>query len=137
MKAKNQMGKIVINSCFGGFGLSEAGYYAYAKHKGIQLYVWKDPRFSFSDGTYFDKMIEGNEPTKDDYDNHYVYANNIPRDDPALVAAVEELGSEVASDTYAKLMIVDIPKGTLYRIDEYDGLESIEYAEDVDWEIAT
>ena len=53
------------------------------------------------------------------------------RHDPALVAVVEELTSKEASNEYSRLNIVEV-KG-LYRITEYDGFESIETPEDLDW----
>lgn len=37
---------------------------------------------------------------------------------------------------YTQCKIVDIPKGTRFRIEEYDGYESIEACSDTDWMIA-
>jgi hypothetical protein len=94
------MAKVVINKCFGGFGLSEAAKTRYAELKGlVEVYDWE-----------------------------------INRDDPILVQVVEEFGKD-ANDSFSDLKIVDIPKGTLYRIDEYDGRESIEYAGDIKWNV--
>ena len=83
--------KVVINKCFGGFGLSK---------KALELY---------------NKYKKSNE--KYDFD--------IERDDPILVKVVEELGSEKASDSLAKLKVVEIPDDVEYEIDYYDGQESI------------
>ena len=44
---------------------------------------------------------------------------------------------QAASSKFANLEVVEIPDGTLYKIDEYDGLESILYQDDDDWLIAT
>ena len=33
-------------------------------------------------------------------------------------------------------IILNVPKGTHHRITEYDGHESIEYRDEIDWEIA-
>ncbi len=83
--------KIVINRCWGGFGVSEEVY----KELGIK---W--------DGYgYFEE-----------------------RDDPKLIAAIEKLGSEKSSGHLAKLKIVDIPDGTDWVIDDYDGMETVEEA---------
>lgn len=55
----------------------------------------------------------------------------LERDDPRLVAAIEEFGEEESSDYCAKLHIVEIPDDyTDYYIDEYDGAESIIYVKD-------
>ncbi|MCK5537574.1 MAG: hypothetical protein KAI79_12160, partial [Bacteroidales bacterium] len=57
---------------------------------------------------------------------------DIPRHDPALVEMVEELGSEKASSRFADLKIAIIT-GTQYRIDEYDGNESVETPDNQEW----
>ena len=54
-----------------------------------------------------------------------------PRHDKDLVAVVEELGKE-ASGSCADLVIAEIP-GNIYRIDEYDGYESIETPDSMEW----
>jgi hypothetical protein len=82
------MPKVVINSCYGGFGLSDKAR-ARLKELGLE-FKWQ-------------------------YD--------IPRHHPLLVQVVEELGEE-ASDPYAKLKVEEI-NSNLYKIDEYDGLESV------------
>jgi len=56
--------KIVINTCYGGFGLSDEAVDKYAELKGIP-----------NDGSYR-------------------YINDIERDDPILVHVVEELGEK-------------------------------------------
>ena len=83
--------KIVINTCYGGFSLSE---------KGIARSL----------------EIAGITPTKD------FYNRDIPRDDPALVRVVKEMGA-VADGRCAALKIVDIPDDVEWQIEEYDGLE--------------
>ena len=60
---------------------------------------------------------------------------DIERTDPILVQVVEEMGKS-ASGSFADLRIADLPAGTKYRIDEYDGLESIETEEDIKWSVA-
>jgi hypothetical protein len=49
-----------------------------------------------------------------------------PRDraDANLIQVIEELGVKAAGG-FADLKIVEIPDGTNYEIDEYDGMESI------------
>lgn len=47
---------------------------------------------------------------------------NVKRDDPRLVAIVEELGAE-ANGMCAELSITEIPDGVEWQIEEYDGQE--------------
>ena len=47
---------------------------------------------------------------------------NIQRNDPDLVAAVEELG-KAASGEHASLRIVEIPDDVQWEVEEYDGAE--------------
>jgi len=46
------------------------------------------------------------------------------RTDPNLIRVVEELG-EKANGRCAKLKVIEIPDGTEWEIDEYDGMESV------------
>jgi hypothetical protein len=70
--------------------------------------------------------LKGEKPARD---------RDIPRSEPALVQVVEELG-EAASGRYANLQIRDVPSGTKYRIDEYDGFEAVVTIDEHDWEMA-
>ena len=79
--------KIVINNCFGGFGLSD---------------------------DFLDK-----------YGKEF---RELKRNDPKLVAAIEEFGEEESSGYHSKLHIVEIPDDcTDYYVHEYDGAESVIY----------
>lgn len=70
------------------------------------------------------KEIDDSYEKWDDYDFGY----KIPRHDPALIQAIEELGLEVASGPHCTLEIEEI-SGRTYRINEYDGNESVETPE--------
>jgi hypothetical protein len=131
------MTKVVINACYGGFGLSEEALRLYAQKKGLEFYVWRDPK-SKSDvfNLYFTSDPSGMDLMDSEFYRKYsLWDHNIERTDPALVEVVEELG-EKANGRSAKLVVEDLPKGTLYRITEYDGFEDIETADDVDWQVA-
>lgn len=125
--------KIVINDCYGGFGLSHKGMIRYAEIKGFKLYAYT---------TSYDKSSEdyrktilwdgtGNEPfflsysTSPELDgkNHF-WKGDIERNDSALIQVVEELGAE-ANGNYSSLKIVEIPDDVKWHIAEYDGNEHV------------
>ena len=102
----NMMTKIVYNSCYGGFGMSAQAIDRYWEIKG--------------------------EPHPDP--EHWWYGD-VKRDDPVLAQVVEELG-EGANSSHAYLNIREIPEGTLYRIEEYDGLETVMTHDEYKWSVA-
>jgi hypothetical protein len=97
------MAKVVYNSTFGGFSLSQLAADLLAKRKG-----WDE---------------SDTRPT-------------LPRHDADLVAVVEALGCETASGDFAALAIWELPDGARYRIDEYDGSESVMTPGDYEWTLA-
>jgi hypothetical protein len=64
-----------------------------------------------------------------------IYDGDIERTDPVLVQVVEELGDKANGDC-AELRIAELPAGTLYRIDEYDGVEQVCTHDDYVWSVA-
>lgn len=101
--------KVVINSCYGGFSLSPKGERRYLELKGKTL---------------------------PDSPKNIFYSRDLKRSDPILVQVVEELGAE-SFGKCAKLKIVDIDKGRWFKIDEYDGYESVQYRDiDDEWILA-
>ena len=58
------------------------------------------------------------------------YHRDVSRHDPVLVQVVEELGDK-ANGMCAKLAIAQVSGP--YRIDEYDGFESVETPGSYDW----
>jgi hypothetical protein len=116
--------KIVYNACYGGFGLSAAAMRRIADIKGWQ-YLAPDGTSSWDSGWILDE--EGEQHSQYDLDGW--------RTDHALVQAVEELG-DAANGFAANLRIIELPAGTKYRIDEYDGQESVYTIDDYDWSIA-
>lgn len=114
--------KIVISACYGGFGLSTEAKMLYLERKNIPYQVRKD-RYG---GDLFYTM-EG--------DRLYESTSYMDRTDPDLVYVVETLG-EKANGNYAKLVVEELPKGTRYRITEYDGFEGIGTEEDIGWSVA-
>ena len=92
--------KVVTNNCYGGFSLSEEALtllQQLKKGKGIDI---------SKVSVYLD--------------------NKIQRHDPDLVYVVEKLGTKRASGECAEL-IVEKLYNHIYRIEDYDGLERIDY----------
>lgn len=129
--------KVVINKCYGGFGLSREGMMRYAELKGLTLYpkgdglytiYWtvspKDRVTELSNEAFYAlsqaERIEYNHK----FSKQTLHAGSIPRNDPALIQVVEELGDK-ASSRFAKLTVVEIPDDVKWQIEEYDGLEHI------------
>jgi hypothetical protein len=126
---------VAVNRCFGGFGLSEAGYRLYAARKGLTLYPENEGGFT----TWWivppdDRPVTGDEWYKlsdderaaanDAYDRCVLYSKDMSRTDPDLIAVIEQLGPAASSDL-AKLEVVEIPADVEWHIDEYDGLEHV------------
>ena len=62
------------------------------------------------------------------YDEYGFYdetGENIKRDDPRLIKAVEKL-KDKANGMSAELKVVKIPDDVEWEIDQYDGLEKID-----------
>jgi len=115
------MTKIVYNACYGGFGLSQKAIQRYSDLAGLGLVYKKEEGKSW-----------GHWSTPD---GDYWSYHDISRTDPFLVQVVEELVRE-ADGMCARLVINELPAGTLYRIDEYDGMESVCTQDDYHWSVA-
>ncbi len=128
------MTKVAYNACYGGFGLSEEAHKLYAKKKGVELYVVEVNSFLKHYATV--PKDQYNKMSREEQNKHYWYPEFDDRSEPELIATIEELGCEKASGQFASLVIEDLPKGTKYRIKEYDGYESIETEYNTEWRIA-
>ena len=119
--------KIAINTCFGGFGLSNKGKAALAARKGITLTFWKSDyerskrKYTKveSDGMFMTATIDGKEPGDDNCFTIY----DIERDDPDLIHVIENV--EGAGSGFSDLKVVEIPADVQWEIAEYDGMEHI------------
>lgn len=132
------MKKVVINSCYGGFGLSKLARDRYAELCGYKLFHYvtdyesKDfnrQRLVIEDNRhdclYSVKQYLGDYTTHDILNKaEWFRESDISRHDPNLVRVVEELG-EKANDAGSNLAIVEIPDDVEYVIEEYDGYEHV------------
>ena len=117
--------KVVINDCFGGFGLSDAAVER-CLELGMKLTIYGE------DGGYADPTAHFVKLDKPSFGQGYYPVHNYEdenafRCNPILIQAVEELG-EKADGKYAKLKVVYIPFETTegWHVSEYDGSERIE-----------
>lgn len=121
--------KVVINKCYGGFGLSKKAVMRYAELAGITLHHDSDgfcDHYHKVPAEQYKKLYEKSQRTRDytTINGLYFSVSSIARNDPNLVQVVEELGEE-SWGGYAELAIVDIPDGVQWEIVEYDGIEHI------------
>ncbi len=93
--------KVAINKCFGGFGVSQEVYKELGIKRNDYGYICND-----------DLGIK-----KDDH--------NAYRSDPKFIAVLEKVGKDRCSGNFAKVVIIEIPDGIEFEIDNYDGQESI------------
>lgn len=122
------MKKIVINDCFGGFGLSYKGLMRYAELKGMSLYAYvydfKSKEKIPWDGTGKEPIFLSYSTNSDLSEDSHFWRDGIERDDPALIQVIEELGKE-ADGKHSSLKIVQIPDDVKWYIAEYDGDEHV------------
>jgi hypothetical protein len=137
--------KIVKNSCFGGFGLSDEAYEKLIEY-GIPVRKYEKEERNPETGLYdkknpnnegeviFDRDLDddGDKMSKSmrQLDGRYwdSFLDRHNRNHPLLVRVVEELGGghrTGASGRFSDLQVVEIPDDIEYEIDEYDGLETI------------
>lgn len=103
--------KVVINTCYGGFGLSEKAMRRYSVLKfGVDKVVKN------GSGSLGYITIDNEDDSISEYD--------IDRDDPLLVQVVQELVEE-ADGFCSELVIKEIPDGSEWEIEEYDGRECL------------
>ena len=107
--------RIVINTQYGGFSLSQEAVLLYLDLAGIEYTL--EPQEDRDTQTRLGSKIVVN--------GREFWGRDISRDDPALVATVRRLGSKTGGE-YATLKVVEVPKGVEWAIADYDGKEWVE-----------
>lgn len=143
--------KVVINVCYGGFGLSKKAVKRMAELQGREChfftfdttnhlaflpttleaedFMWtaydiSNPEILKSKKSWVEMTSEERCADNAVSERHSLETRPRERHDPLLIQVVEELG-EAANGGYAKLKIVEIPDGIEYIVEEYDGNEHI------------
>jgi hypothetical protein len=139
------MTKVVYNSCYGGFSLSREACERYWELQGKKVWiengnfmgiftVWLVPpeeRITLVEAKNWSSMsLTERLAYNKKHSEQTWYDHNVDRHDPILVQVVEELGEEADGDC-AKLAIAEVSGP--YRIDEYDGSESVKQPDGYDW----
>ncbi len=110
------MHRVLYNSCYGGYGLSpEAGKWMCDK-LGLPF---NESRASC--GSYYGYF--------DDSVHQAKWESNTKRHSPLLLECFDELGSDRFSGMCAEVSAQGL-YGSMYAIDEYDGIESVEQPSD-------
>ncbi len=115
--------KVVINRCYGGFGLSDEAIEECIK-RGMSV-ADEGSVESFLD-IWFIRMKKKDRISGHRYCSKNEYSPEF-RSHPIVVAVVEEMGDR-ANDQSAKLSIIGIPFDSCegWEITDYDGMESVE-----------
>ena len=112
--------KVAINTCFGGFGISNEAFEKLLDRKGIAFdKVEADEDRKLMGASYYEAGHSGDE---DYYLSDYDMTQN--RADPDLIAVIEEF-KEKANSWAADIRIVEVPDDVKWHIHEYDGLEHV------------
>lgn len=105
--------KLVINRCYGGFGLSRKAF--------LRLRELGHP-LALTEPDFGERQNEASSP-RSDWDDSF--CDHIARDDKLMVQVVEELGVDEASARLAKLGVVEIPDDVKWEIEYHDGRETV------------
>lgn len=142
------MTKVVYNRCFGGFGLSKEACQRYFDIKEQQVWiedvteypsfelftVWLVPPNERVEHTTSKQFSSMSMDERSEYNRKVTEQSwcdrDVDRHDPVLVQVVEELGDK-ANGKYSELAVAKVSGP--YRIDEYDGRETVETPGSYDW----
>ena len=112
--------KVAINTCFGGFGISNEAFEKLLDRKGIAFdKVEAEENRKFLGASYYEA---GHAHDEEHYLSDYEFCSN--RSDPDLIAVIEEM-KDASNSWAADIRIVEIPDDVKWHIHEYDGLEHV------------
>lgn len=112
------MPKIVINTCYGGFNLSDEAVKYMIDHGLESEYYETNPAYRQDKPRSF-------------INNEYYIDLDIPRNHPLLIEAVETLG-EKANTSCSELVVKEF-EGHKFRLYESDGREWLETPDSIQW----
>ncbi|KGL45707.1 hypothetical protein BMT55_16720 [Listeria newyorkensis] len=138
--------KLVVNRCYGGYGLSSKAILRVLELKGETVFAYvqmdknlereaenlkaidKDYKEGFWDNIYYFRepldLCENGDISFDELRYKNEIDVDFDREDKDLVQIVEELDAE-ASTNLSELEVLEIPDNHEYYIDDYDGVERI------------
>jgi hypothetical protein len=134
------MKEIVINVCYGGFGLSLEGQRLLAEYKEVKDLYFYAMSFDGNSKAIYRKVADetsksmfvtplnvdlGENPSEQEFHracNDNYHSVDFERDDSDLVKVVNTLGDK-ANGKYSQLKVVKIPDDVEWEIEEYDGTE--------------
>jgi hypothetical protein len=112
--------KVVINVCYGGFGISNVAFEKLLERKSIAFNkVPAKYPIREHDSDYY--RVDA-DPDGEDYISEYDFFDN--RADSDLIAVIEELGKD-SWGWASELKIVEIPDDVKWHIHDYDGMEHV------------
>lgn len=118
--------KVVINKCFGGFGLSaDAMRELYRRGSELVVVAHDNATEAVAKERFVEPLIHFGSYIE--HEGKLLSCNDDRgrlRTDDALIAVVEAMGDK-ASVRFASLRIVEIPDDVEWEIDEHDGLETV------------
>lgn len=127
--------KVVINTCYGGFSLSNFAYKELLKRKGKECYFyeWKLNKGYFRIDGNPDKHYIVIVSTKDygeftekiEQEHRIYYGGGDIRTDPDFIAMIEGFGAKKCGGKFSQLKIVEIPDDIDWEISDYNGIETI------------
>lgn len=144
--------KIVVNKCFGGYGISIKALMRLIELNSATIESFTPKEYYGGNNKKYRKANEWEGKWDDDFKKRFTHLsgdwyahsqydlvynkkdgllysdrsrhNDSMRSNKTLVAVVEELGNE-ASANLAELVVVHVPDGVVFDIDDYDGIETV------------